>query len=132
MLKIPAKNKVLQMQANQNYDYVVVLTNLPDRQSAQALAQHLLELRLAACVNVLGSCLSMYHWQEKIETAEEVPVLIKTLSDNYQAIEAAIREKHPYEVPEIIALPIVHGHAGYLDWISAVSPAGGGRSKSER
>jgi periplasmic divalent cation tolerance protein len=115
------------MDKSQNSGHIVVLTNLPDRESAQALAQHLLELRLVACVNVLGSCLSMYHWQEKIETANEVPVLIKALSVNFGAIEMAIREKHPYTVPEIIALPVVHGYAGYLDWISAVSRAPDGR-----
>ncbi len=104
-----------------NADYIVVLTNLPDCNTAQAMAQHLLELRLAACVNVLSPCLSIYHWQGKIETAEEVPVLIKSLSGNFEAIEKAIREKHPYEVPEIISLPITMGYAGYLNWISMVT-----------
>lgn len=111
------------MDINQNTDYIVVLTNLPDGESAQTLAQHLLQLRLVACVNVLGSCLSMYHWQEKIETTNEVPVLIKAISANFDAIDQAIREKHPYEVPEIIALPIIRGNAGYLDWISATTRA---------
>lgn len=110
------------MSTSQSSDYIMVLTNLPDRNSAQALAQHLLELRLVACVNVLEPCLSMYHWQEKIETANEVPMLIKAMAANYPAIEAAIRERHPYDVPEIIALPISLGHAGYLEWIGAVSP----------
>jgi periplasmic divalent cation tolerance protein len=109
------------MDINQYLGHIVVLTNLPDRESAQSLAQRLLELRLVACVNIFESCLSMYHWQGKIETAKEVPVMIKALSSNFPAIEQAIRTIHPYEVPEIIALPIVQGYAGYLDWISAVS-----------
>lgn len=104
-----------------NSDYIVVLTNLPDRHTAQAMAQHLLELRLAACVNVLSPCLSIYHWQEKIETAEEVPVLIKSRSSDFDAIEKAIRAKHPYEVPEIISLPITMGYSGYLNWIQTAT-----------
>jgi periplasmic divalent cation tolerance protein len=109
------------MNTNQNSAHIVVLTNFPNRESAQALAQHLLELRLVACVNILSPSLSMYHWQEKIEMADEVPVLLKALSANFGAIEQAIRERHPYQVPEIIALPIVHGFADYLDWIGAES-----------
>ncbi|MBA2690734.1 MAG: divalent-cation tolerance protein CutA [Burkholderiales bacterium] len=111
------------MSTGETSDHLVVLTNLPDRESAHALALHLLQLRLVACVNVLAPCQSMYHWQEKIETANEVPMLIKAVAANYPAIEAAIREKHPYEVPEIIAVPISSAYKGYLDWINAVSPA---------
>lgn len=109
------------MPIGEDCNFIVVLTNLPEQKSAQALAEYLLELRLAACVNVLGNCLSMYHWQGKIETANEVPVLIKAVAGNYPAIEQAIRDKHPYDLPEIIALPVVAGHAGYLEWISSVS-----------
>ncbi len=100
---------------------IVVLTSLPDAETAQALAKHLLELRLAACVNVLGPCTSMYHWQGKIETAGEIPMLIKATADNFPAIEAAIAARHPYQVPEIVALPIEAGSSAYLSWLTAES-----------
>ena len=109
------------MHIGQDCKFIIVLTNLPDRESARDLAEYLLDVRLAACVNVLAPCLSMYHWQGKIETADEVPVLIKALAANYAALEQAIRGKHPYEVPEIVALPVVAGYAGYLDWLASVS-----------
>jgi periplasmic divalent cation tolerance protein len=99
--------------------YAVVLTNLPDRDRALALARALVERRLAACVNVLSGCTSLYWWRAAIDTADEVPVLIKTRAALYPQLEAAIRELHPYELPEIIALPIERGLPGYLEWIAA-------------
>lgn len=98
---------------------LLVMTNLPDRATAETLATQLVEKRLAACVNVLQPCLSIYRWRGVVETADEVPLLIKTTVERYQALEAAIRSGHPYEIPEIIALPIAFGLADYLDWISA-------------
>jgi periplasmic divalent cation tolerance protein len=100
-------------------DILVVLTNLPDRAAAMKLAQTLVERRLAACVNILGEASSVYHWQGEIETASEVPVLIKTRGGLYPEVEAAISEAHPYELPEIIAVPVVLGLPAYLDWVSA-------------
>ena len=102
-------------------DYIVVLTNLPDTESAHKLARQLVEVRLAACVNVLSPCTSIYHWQEKIETEKEVPLIIKSKREDYGMLEQAIRESHPYEVPEIIALPVVEGLPAYLNWIGEVS-----------
>jgi periplasmic divalent cation tolerance protein len=98
---------------------ILVLTQLPDRASAQGLAQALIESRLAACVNVGALADSLYHWRGKIETANEVPLMIKTCEDLYADVEAAIRARHPYELPEIVAVPIVHGLAPYLDWLAA-------------
>lgn len=97
---------------------IVVLTNLPDRAAALALARELIARRLAACVNVLAECTSVYRWQGKVEDATEVPVLIKTRAALYPEVETAIRELHPYELPEIIAVPIGCGLAEYLDWVS--------------
>ena len=97
---------------------LVVLTNLPDRGAAVKLAQELVERRLAACVNVLGECTSIYRWKGEIENTQEVPVLIKTRASLYDELEAAIAGMHPYEVPEIIAVPVVRGFADYLDWVS--------------
>jgi periplasmic divalent cation tolerance protein len=98
---------------------LLVLTNLPDTDSAQALATTLVSERLAACVNVLAPCRSVYRWQGAIESAQEVPLLIKTTAARYADLEAAIRAAHPYELPEIIAVPIAHGLPGYLDWVAA-------------
>ncbi len=96
---------------------ILVLTQLPDRASAQGLARALVEGRLAACVSIGASVESLYHWRGQIETAQEVPVAIKTRAGHYAAVEAAILARHPYELPEILAVPITHGLARYLEWI---------------
>lgn len=97
---------------------LLVLTNLPDRDAAHALARALVQRRLAACVNVLAGCSSVYRWDGDIEEAEEVPVLVKTRATRYPELEAAIRALHPYELPEVIAVPIVRGLPEYLDWVA--------------
>lgn len=97
---------------------LLVITSLPDEASAQALAATLVTERLAACVNVLTPCRSVYRWQGKIESATEVPLLIKTTAAGYAALEKAIRARHPYELPEIIAVPIAHGLPEYLAWLT--------------
>jgi len=99
-------------------EVVIVLTNLPDRAAALKLAQELVSRRLAACVNVLAECTSIYRWREAIENATEVPVLIKTRGARYAEVEAAIRSLHPYELPEIVAVPVRHGYDKYLQWVA--------------
>lgn len=96
---------------------MMVLSNLPDRAAAEQLAAHLVEQRLAACVNILGDCGSVYRWQGTIESADEVAVLIKTTAARYAALESALRARHPYQVPEIIAWPVTRGLRSYLDWV---------------
>jgi periplasmic divalent cation tolerance protein len=103
---------------------VVVLTNAPDRAVAQQIADALIERRLAACVNILSECTSVYRWQGAVETAAEVPLIIKTRADRYAEVEAAIRSLHPYELPEIIAMPVTHGLPAYLDWVNAQTTNG--------
>jgi periplasmic divalent cation tolerance protein len=103
---------------------LLVLTSLPDDASARTLAADLVEQRLAACVNILAPCASVYRWQGGIETAAEVPLLIKTTRTRYAELEAAIRALHPYELPEIVAVPVVLGLPGYLGWIAAETAAG--------
>jgi len=98
---------------------LVVLTTLPDRAAALQLGQELIARRLAACVNVLAECTSIYRWEGRVENANEVPVLIKTRAALYPEVEAAISELHPYELPEIIAVSVGCGLADYLDWVSA-------------
>jgi periplasmic divalent cation tolerance protein len=97
---------------------VIVLTNLPDKEAAMRLARELVTRRLAACVNVLAECTSVYRWKGTVEGATEVPVLIKTRSGRYPEVEAAIRELHPYELPEIVAVPVRHGFDEYLQWVA--------------
>ena len=99
-------------------DILLVITNLPDSPSAQKLARHIIESRAAACVNQLAPCISTYRWQEKIETASEVPLLIKTTQAAYPRLEALITAFHPYELPEIIAVPVSAGLPAYLAWVS--------------
>jgi periplasmic divalent cation tolerance protein len=96
---------------------LLVITNLPDRPAAEKMARELVERRLAACVNLLAPCHSVYHWQGAVETADEVPVFIKTTSARYPELEQAILESHPYELPEIIAVPVTQGLGAYLDWV---------------
>lgn len=102
---------------------LIVLTSLPSREIATGLAQALVERRLAACVNMLAECTSVYRWQGAIETAQEVPLLIKTRAALYAAVEAAIREFHPYELPEIVAVTVQRGLPRYLEWIAAETVA---------
>ena len=98
---------------------LLVLTNCPDEPSANAIALAVVEARLAACVNILPRVQSIYRWQGTVESASEVPLLIKTTADNYPALERAIRTAHPYEIPEIIALPVERGLPAYLNWVAA-------------
>ena len=96
---------------------LLVLTNLPDEASADLLAAHLVEHRLAACVNRLAPCHSVCRWQGAVETATEIPLLIKTTRERYAAVEAAVLELHPYDVPELIAVAIEAGLPAYLRWV---------------
>lgn len=97
---------------------LLILTNLPDVASARKLAHTLVENRVAACVNVLAPCHSIYRWQGAVEMAVEIPLLIKTSTVNYALVEEIILAHHPYDVPELIAIPITHGLPAYLDWLA--------------
>lgn len=100
-------------------DVLLVLTNLPDEQSAARLAELLIEQRAAACVNRLAPCTSTYRWDGKVETATEVPLLIKTTRAAYPRLEQQIRKAHPYELPEIVAVSVDQGLPAYLHWVHA-------------
>ncbi|HYD78205.1 MAG TPA: divalent-cation tolerance protein CutA [Paucimonas sp.] len=99
-------------------DEILVITNVPDAAHAQAIARLLVERRLAACVNILPAVQSVYQWQGAVEEASEVTLLIKTVMARYAELEAAIKGAHPYQVPEIVALPIAAGLPAYLNWIA--------------
>ncbi len=98
---------------------LIVITNTPNREVALAIARALIERRLAACVNVLAECTSVYRWQGKLETASEVPVVIKTRAAIYDEVEAAIKSLHPYELPEIVAVSVERGLPDFLQWVNA-------------
>ena len=101
--------------------YLLVLTTFPDTESARQIGTLLIELQIAACLNLLPASQSIYRWKGKVENKTEVPVFIKTTNNNYPALETRIREAHPDEVPEIIAIPIERGATDYLAWISEVT-----------
>lgn len=96
---------------------LLVISNLPDAASADAVARALVEQGLAACVNILPAVRSVYRWRGAIEDANEVTIFIKTAAHRYPELEAAVRGLHPYEVPELIALPVAAGLPAYLQWV---------------
>lgn len=98
-------------------DAIVVLCTCPDQESADRLCHALLEARLAACINQLPGITSVYRWEGKVEHATETQLVIKSAACHATAIEACILAHHPYQVPEILVLPVTGGHAPYLAWI---------------
>ena len=98
---------------------LIVITNCPDEETANAIALAVVEEKLAACVNILPRVQSIYRWQGVVESAAEIPLLIKATTRNYPALEARIKALHPYDVPEIIAVPIARGLPAYLNWVAA-------------
>ena len=115
------KNEFGDCMADEESRIVIVLTMLPDRQSATHLATLLVEQRLAACVNILSECTSVYRWKGNIETATEVPLMIKASVRAYAELAQKIRAHHPYELPEIVSLPVAGGLPAYLDWVMTQS-----------
>jgi len=104
-------------------DALVVLTTTETEADAERLARLLVEAELAACAQVLPRMTSVYRWQGKVEQSGETLLLIKTTRVTYGRLEAAIKQNHPYETPEIIALPVEAGSAEYLNWLTeAVQP----------
>ena len=97
---------------------LVILTTTPDLKSARRLARVLVQKKLAACVSLRGGFVSLYRWKGKLETSREVLLLIKTVRTKFSPVEKLIRATHPYELPEIIGLPIVKGSADYLSWLN--------------
>lgn len=97
---------------------IVVITTVPDENLAVKLSESLLQQQIAACVHILPAGQSHYRWKSKIETAVEFMLIIKTQTARYAELEAEITRLHPYEVPEILALPVVDGAHAYLKWIT--------------
>jgi len=102
-----------------NHETILVLTNVPNDDCAKEIAETLIKKQLAACVNILSPCLSIYRWEDKIERSTEVPIMIKTNQNQYAEIEKIILKLHPYELPEIITLNVNGGLPSYLQWVGA-------------
>ena len=96
---------------------MIAITTVPDRDTAERLAQGMLERRLVACVNILPDISSFYWWQDRLERADEVLVFMKTTHDRWPELEAFMREQHPYNTPEMLALPISTALDTYYEWI---------------
>lgn len=96
---------------------LLVYSTCPDRQTALEIADFLIQDGLAACVNVSAPATSVFEWEGKVEHAEEVVLTIKSGIERYRELEDAIRARHPYELPEIIAVPIQQGLPEYLQWV---------------
>ena len=97
--------------------YIQISTTTETKKQAQKIAQYLVEQKLAACVQITGPIESTYRWKNKVETANEYLCLIKTRTTLFKKVEAAIKRLHPYETPEIIAVPIIKGSKEYLSWL---------------
>ena len=113
------------MSANQSHpadDCLLVFTNFPDLETARQIGTALVENQTAACVNLLSPMESIYRWQGKVELATEIPALIKTTRGAFDKLRSALAEAHPYEVPEIVAVPIADGLPAYLDWVRENAP----------
>jgi periplasmic divalent cation tolerance protein len=100
---------------------LVVFCTFPDKEAAQRIALALVEERLVACVNVLPGVRSVYRWEGRVETAEEVLAVMKTTEEAYAGLEARIKELHPYEVPEIVAVPVGKVEARYAGWVGEMT-----------
>ena len=103
--------------------HLVILSTCPDDTTAHHIAEQLVSERLAACVNRIPGLRSTYRWRGQVQDEPEVLLLIKTTEDRYPALEMRLKALHPYEVPEIIALPVIAGSATYLQWVSDGSSA---------
>jgi periplasmic divalent cation tolerance protein len=102
-----------------NNDSLVVFSTAPDTEVAEALAEHLVSEQLAACVSLVGGMRSVYRWEGEVHRDPEVLLIVKTDQQHLESLVATLQNRHPYECPEIIAMPIVGGSAGYLEWLAS-------------
>jgi periplasmic divalent cation tolerance protein len=98
-------------------EYIQVFTTTEKKEDAEKIAKAIVEKRLAGCIQIVGPITSTYWWKGDVETAEEWLLFIKSRKNLYDELERAIKEIHPYETPEIIAMPIVAGSKDYLEWL---------------
>jgi periplasmic divalent cation tolerance protein len=106
------------MSAPDRKQFQLVLTTCPDSAVAERIARELIETRAAACVNIVPISKSVYLWRGKVESTAEQLLVIKSMTGAYKSIESVILKRHPYETPEVVAVPIVEGSTDYLSWIA--------------
>ena len=102
-----------------NNDFFVLLSTCPDGATAESLGRALVEASLAACVNVLPGVRSIYRWNDAVQSDEEALMIVKTTAACLAAARERLVELHPYEVPEVVALPVADGHHAYLSWVAS-------------
>jgi periplasmic divalent cation tolerance protein len=105
-------------------EFIVAMTTLPDAGSAKALVRSLVDRHLIACGTVIDPVTSIYRWEGTVEESTEVQVLVKTHRDRFAELETALRDLHPYDVPELLALPVAEGLNDYLTWVRAETAPG--------
>lgn len=108
--------------------YIVVLTTVSNRDQARALIRQLVDRRMVACGTMVDGVTSIYRWKGAVEEATETQVLLKTRRDRWEDLQAAVRDLHPYDVPELLALPVESGLASYLGWVAEETIVEGGGS----
>lgn len=106
-------------------EYIQIFTTTENKEDAEKIAKEVVEKRLAACAQILGPIESTYWWEGEVEKAEEWLCIMKSRNDLYGELEKAIKGIHPYDVPEILAMPVISGNPGYLQWVD--KEVGGGR-----
>ena len=99
-------------------DVLIAFTTFPNSTAAEECVRRLVTRGLIACGNVLSGARSIYRWQGQVETSDEVVVIMKMRADHWPAVEAAVQEHHPYDVPELLAVPVSHGLAPYVAWVT--------------
>jgi periplasmic divalent cation tolerance protein len=98
-------------------NYLIILCTVPDRKTAQTISNKLVEDKKAACCNIVPAITSVYFWENQLQQEEEQLLIIKTRAEHYDSLQKRVMELHPYTVPEIIAIPIIHGNPEYLNWV---------------
>jgi len=116
----PKPNNTWRMFMSSNTNYIIVLVTTANKAEAEKIAHTLLKEKLIACANIINSVTSFFHWKEKIDKAEECLVVMKSRVDLFSELADCLKGLHSYEVPEILALPIVEGSRAYLDWMDDV------------
>ena len=99
--------------------YIIIIITTAGREEAETIVQRLLEARLIACANIIGPVSSHFHWSGKMEKAEEYLILMKSRKDLFEKLSETVKALHSYEVPEILALPVVEGSKAYMDWLGS-------------
>jgi periplasmic divalent cation tolerance protein len=103
-----------------NDDFIVLLVTTADKAEAEKIAKALLNEQLIACANIVGPVTSLFNWQEKIDCADEYLMIMKSRMELFEAVSERVKALHSYEVPEILAVPIVKGSRAYFDWVAGV------------